>query len=346
MPTIKDVSIVSFRSHEAKSITLHPGTTIITGRNGAGKTSLLEAIYIGLRGSSFKGPDLSILQTNKPWWRIDMTFDDNSVRSVTFDSERTLSRKQFTVNGRKTARLSPKDKYPVIIFEPTDLQLLHGSPTRRRDFIDRMISQTNPLYSTNLNKYDRALRQRNALLKKEFVTQDALFPWNIALSEYGSYIIRQRQEVIEKINEIISEKYRTIAKNNDTITVKYSYDSKNVTPQSILKDLESSNDRDRALKYTSVGPHRHDIIFEFNNTPALLVASRGEVRSIVIALKYIEKDIITDTLNIEPIVLLDDVFSELDIQRQEQLTIGEGQHIITSTQLAFDAKDATLITLP
>lgn len=345
MTRISKLSVTHFRSHEQKDVSFRSNTAIIIGRNGAGKTSLLEAVYVALRGRSFKGTDSEILQHNQPWWRIELEFNDGAKRSVTFNPEKTSGQKNFTVNEKKTIRLSPKDKLPVVLFDPTDLQLLHGSPSRRRDFIDHLISQVDPSHSTTLGKYERALRQRNNLLRRGISSPDQLFAWDVALSEYGAGIVARRARMAERINDSINSKYKSIVKNDDNITVTYSHSTKDSTPQKILQELERNKQKDIILKHTSVGPHRHDVLFGFNGSPAASTTSRGETRSIVIALKYIERDIIKDVLNIDPIVLLDDVFSELDEARQEQLTIGEGQHIITTTHLPFEAKKVQKIKL-
>ncbi len=340
MTVVTKLSVQNIRSHESFVTTLSPNVTVITGQNGSGKTSLIEAIYIALQGSSFKGGDNDVLRKDSPWWRIDINFDDNIKRTVKFDPNKTSSRKQFIIDEKTLYRLTPKHKYPVVLFEPDDLRLLNGSPTRRRQFIDRFISQLNPLYGPILHKYERALKQRNNLLRNPHTSQDELFIWNVALSEYGAYIIEQRTIFIEEINSKLNDAYNDIANSNDIISVNYSHTSIGNIKQKLLTELHYHSERDRLVGNTSVGPHRHDMIFNFNNSPALSVASRGEVRSIILALKFLEVDIIEQITDIKPIILLDDVFSELDIDRQKALsdTIRAHQIIITSTHVLSDGK--------
>lgn len=345
MTRVKQLTVHNLRSHTKKTISFTDTTTILIGRNGAGKTSLLEAVYIALRGTSFKGSDSDVLQEKSPWWRIEIVFDDGMERIITFDPEKASAKKQFIVHGKKSARLTPKDKFPTILFEPTDLQLLQGSPTRRREYIDRLIAQVEPTYTTILSRYERALRQRNNLLKQGISDASQLFAWNLTLSDYGAKIIARRARMVSLLNEQITKQYQIIAQNADTVSIEYIHSENNSTSQQLFKKLEESIEKDRILKHTSTGPHRHDITFVFNNKPAITTTSRGEVRSILIALKYIERNIIIDTLGIEPIVLLDDVFSELDEGRQEQLTIGTGQHIITTTHVPFKAPKAQVIEI-
>lgn len=333
MTVVKKLSVQNIRSHDNFVINLSSTVTVITGNNGSGKTSLIEALYLILQGKSFKGSDSDMLRYNTPWWRIDIEFDDFIKRTVTFNPELLTGRKKFIVDEKVNYRLPIKSKYPVVLFEPDDLRLLHGSPTRRRQFIDNFISQLDPIYNQSLHKYDRALKQRNNLLKKQDTPRDELFIWNISLSQYGAYIIEKRIAFIEKINSQLNEAYNIIAKSNDTVTAHYSHTYIGDIKQKLLNDLHSHMERDLMNGFTSTGPHRHDVVFQFNNRPALDVASRGEVRSIVLALKFLEVDIIEQITNLKPIILLDDVFSELDKNRQQQLLTGQNQTIITSTHL-------------
>jgi DNA replication and repair protein RecF len=339
MTAVKKIAVTNIRSHKNFEMDLSPHVTVITGSNGSGKTSLIEAVYIALQGTSFKGSDGDVLKRETPWWKIDLLFDDNRKYTVKFDPTRPTGRKQFIIDGKTNYRLLPKNKYPVVLFEPDDLRLLHGSPERRRRFIDRFISQLNPEYAVAIRKYERALKQRNNLLKQPFTTADDLFAWNVALSEYGAYIIEQRTAFIEQINTKLGDAYRDISKDESLVTVHYSHTIIGDTKQKLLNELTAHTERDKILGSTSVGPHRHDVNFEFNNSPALSVSSRGEVRTIILALKFLEVEIIEQLTDQKPLILLDDVFSELDIARQKSLsdTIRSHQIIITSTHVLSDS---------
>ena len=340
MAVVKKLSVQNIRSHDKFTILLSPTTTVITGKNGSGKTSLIEALFIALRGTSFKGSDCDIVRHDSPWWRIDVEFDDRIKRTITYDPNLSTGRKKITIDDKIMYRMPIKYKYPVVLFEPEDLRLLHGSPARRRDFIDQFISQLDPLYINSLRKYDRALKQRNNLLKQSYITTDDLFVWNVALSEYGSYVIEKRISFIEQLNSKLSDEYNKIAASNDIISVHYSHTYIGDIKQKILNDLYSQTNRDMAMGFTSIGPHRHDVMFQFNNFPALDVASRGEVRSIVLALKFLEVEIIETIIDQKPIILLDDVFSELDDTRQKYLMDSQkGQIVITSSHTPEAIKD-------
>lgn len=318
---LKRLSVQNFRTHNNYVVDFSHSTTLIIGPNGCGKTSLLEAVYIALRGVSFKGVDNEIRRDGEQWYRIDLETDANS-RTVKHQADGV--KKQFEVDGKKHQRLIDKAKYPVVLFEPDDLRLVSGSPSRRRDYIDTVLSQCHPHYSHTLHRYERALLQRNKLLKQPRLTADELFAWNIALSRYGAEIVEARQNVTHYINERIEKTYQTIAPIHDTIMVEYS-DPHPISPQRILKDLEQSFEKDRAIGATTTGPHRHDLYISLNNHIAEQNGSRGELRTIALALKFIEAEYIMSTLGVTPIILLDDVFSELDDERKKRL-MSEFQH--------------------
>lgn len=347
MTHVATLSLQHIRSHKAYSIRFTPEVTIITGANGSGKTSLLEAVYISLQGTSFRGSDKELLQNQAPWWKIDVVLDDEQARTIKFEPEKVTSRKQFVIDGKTTARIPAKLKHPVVLFEPDDLRLLHGSPARRRQFIDRFISQLNPLYGPALRKYERALKQRNNLLKHTSVQDDQLFAWSIALAEHGAYIIGQRIAFIEQLNQNLTTLYQSIAGTHDDVSIHYSHTFVGDIKQKLLNELHAHLDRDRYLGSTSVGPHRHDVIFSINNSPALSVASRGEARTIVLALKFLEVSIIESLTGKTPIILLDDVFSELDATRQQLLTSQlKGHQIIITSATSHAGSHLYHIELP
>ena len=351
MSVVKKLSIENIRSHDKFVVKLSPNVTVIVGNNGSGKTSIIEAIYLALQGTSFKGSDNDILRYESPWWRIEVEFNTFIKRTITFDPNLISGKKKIIIGDKITHRLAPKDRCPVVLFEPEDLRLLHGSPSRRRQFIDRFISQLDPLYLNALHKYERALKQRNNLLKKRHFATDELFVWDIALSEYGSYIIEKRIAFIEQINSQLNEVYNSIAKSNNIVSVHYSNTYIGDIKQKLLNDLHNHVEKDKLLGFTSTGPHRHDVIFRFNSLAALDVASRGEVRTIVLAIQFMEVGIIEQITNIKPIILLDDVFSELDASRRKTITkyLKNYQTIITTTDadvvIKGFAKTANLIKL-
>lgn len=329
---LKTLRVQNFRTHSDFILEIGEKSTLISGANGSGKTSLLEAIYFALQGTSFRSSDKEILRNDgSSWFRIDLKDSRDSLRTIIFNNAVQKSKKQFLVDGNKKARLNANLRIPVVLFEPDDLQLLSGSPTRRRNFLDYFLSQIFPSFQLALTRYNKALKQRNNLLKRDNVSKDELFPWNLMLAEYGAEIISKRQDFLELLNSKIEEVYFEISGVKDEIKIDYL--GEKVSKNEILAILSENIERDKILGYTNFGPHKHDIQFIFNKKPAQNVASRGENRSLVLALKFIETDILSDLTSKRPIVLLDDVFSELDDDRQKLLTkhFSKYQTIITST---------------
>ncbi len=329
---LKTLRVQNFRTHSDFILEIGEKSTLISGSNGSGKTSLLEAIYFALQGTSFRSSDKEILRNDgSSWFRIDLKDSKDSLRTIIFNDTVQKSKKQFLIDGNKKARLSANLRIPVVLFEPDDLQLLTGSPARRRNFLDYFLSQIFPSFQLALARYNKALKQRNNLLKRDNVSKDELFPWNLMLAEYGAEIISKRQDFLELLNSKIEEVYFEISGAKDEIKIDYL--GEKVSKNEILAILSNNIERDKILGYTNFGPHKHDIQFNFNKKPAQNVASRGENRSLVLALKFIETDILADLTAKRPIVLLDDVFSELDDDRQKLLTkhFSKYQTIITST---------------
>jgi DNA replication and repair protein RecF len=241
------------------------------------------------------------------------------------------SKKSFEIDGKKCLRLPKRERYPVVLFEPDDLYLVGSSPSRRRDYFDELFQQISDLYGAALAKYKKALKQRNDLLKEETVSADDLFSWNVMCAHYGAEVLHRRVENLAKINELLTENYRSIAKNEDTCALHYL--GEEVDENAYMQILERNFERDVYLGHSSFGPHRDDYEFVFNDKKADGSASRGEIRSMILALKFIEARILEKEVGKRPVVLLDDIFSELDESRQRHLVdnFKDYQMIITST---------------
>lgn len=342
---IESIVLKNVRNHEQAAVDFSHAANLLYGPNGAGKTSILEAIYCMYRGSSFKGSDRDLVRNGSAWFSIELR-DDEGVRRMTYDARGERATKKFIIDDKTYARLPAKYKRPIVLFSPDDLLLLTGSPSRRRRYIDTMIAQINPSYATVLRKYERALVQRNKLLKSSECTPDTLFSWNVLLSEYGAQIINARIDAITYIDSKATDYYQAIARTADIIRITYS--SGRVTPQSLLQRINEHYMRDSLLGVTTIGPHRHDVEISMNHTLAVATASRGENRTIILAFKQLEIDYITQVTRHRPLVLLDDVLGELDDERQlKTLAEFKGfQTIITSThELTEDPIKAIHVSL-
>jgi DNA replication and repair protein RecF len=327
MNMIKSVKVSNFRIHKRFELAVNERTTLITGGNGSGKTSLIEALYICLRGKSFRSADRDILKKGEQFYRIETEMAGGERVKVRYDGKK----KEFEAGGKKYQRLPKKKRLPVILFEPSSLNLIHNSPAKRRDFFDNLISQIDEPYAQAVNKYMKSLKQRNNLLRNGMATADNLFAWNVMLARYGTEMILKRKFFAAEINEALTEKYREIARNEDKIRI--GYENNEVDETEYLKSLEGGMAQDMATKNTNFGPHRDDFLFNFNGRLASNVASRGENRTIVLALKFIEAEIVMKYFNQQPVVLLDDIFSELDDARQKSLLRNFQTHQILITSV-------------
>lgn len=327
---IQSIKLTNFRNHSHYLLECKDQTSLILGKNGCGKTSVLEALYISMRGKSFRATDLEIVKRDTNYYRIELKYHNGETIIVTYDGHK----KMFTNLDQKFKRLPQKFKYPLILFLPSDLNLISHSPGRRRDYFDLVFSGLDKNYATNLSKYKKTLRQRNEILKKEQLNPEELFSWNILLSRLGTNIYNSRKKYITKINSLLPNIYYSIANNQDQVIINYNSEINQINENQYLNLLEKNYQKDFYLGHTTFGIHRDDYLFLFNQKPADGSASRGEIRSIILALKFIESKLIENLLHQKPLILLDDVFSELDETHRKSLikNFQDHQVILTSVE--------------
>lgn len=332
---IDEITLQNFRSYESYRLKLDPKLTMIVGKNGIGKTNLLEAIYVTLHGTSFRATDTELTRHEAMWWRLAMSLDD-SERELRYEADKRPAKQLIDRSTKK--RFSYRDRLPVVLFEPHDLLLISGSPARRRDALDHMIGFLSVSYKQSLGRYERALQQRNNLLKQRIdptALKDQLFVWDVMLAETGQYIIEERTKFFIAINERLPVFYDQIAGSDDRVEIIYqSTLPPEPTSSQIISSLHSRLSVDMSRGTTSTGPHRDDISFLLNGNDAKNTASRGESRSLILSLKLAYAALLHEVYGTEPIVLLDDVFSELDATRQVNLLslLSDHQTIITDTE--------------
>jgi len=330
---ITDVHLQHFRSYNDAAFEFNPGVNIIVGPNASGKTNLLEALLIVMTGKPYRGNLSESVQFNKSWARLEAHMP-NGQRVVKVEVSETGARKRFDIDGQTYSRLTLTKTLPVVLFEPEHLQLLSGQPELRRNFLDDTLEQTVPGYTILRRDYKRSLRQRNHLLKTGPSTASQLFAWNIRLSELGGQMAKHRLELVASINESISKLYQKLTDSRAKVIAEYlptctaaNYGSE------LLHKLEQHTDLDYARGFTAYGPHRDDLRVLLNGHDAQQAASRGETRSLLLALKILEVQRLQALRQQKPILLLDDVFSELDGSRRHALTtfLKDYQTFITTT---------------
>lgn len=329
---IADLRLQHFRSYADTTFEFGEGVNIIVGPNASGKTNLLEAILVLCRGSSYRAHSLELIAHNKDWARLDSTIH-NQKRSIKLIRHGDSFSKEFVVGGTTLKRLPLLKTIPVVVFEPNHLQLLTESPDLRRSFLDDILEQTVPVYGELRRNYKRTLAQRNRLLK-QMGSDDQLFVWSLRLSELGGLIANHRLSYVAENSTQLAVLYAKLADKKHKVDLRYetklpaqNYGS------AMLKALEARKVVDRERGYTTVGPHRDDLVPMLGGYSLAQAASRGETRTMLLALKLLEVQSIENARGIKPILLLDDVFSELDGARRQSLTkyLQDHQSFITTT---------------
>lgn len=330
---LQSIHLQNFRSYTEKSMQFNNSVTVISGPNASGKTNLLEAILLLCSGQTYRTKNvLDLINEGSEWARIDGKFNN---------SERTLklieNKKQLIIDGQEIKRIQTKHIIPTVLFEPSQLQLLTFSPEMRRSLLDDVLVKVSPEFVNVQKKYSQALRQRNSLLKTNNIAfiKSQIFAWNIRLSELASQYVAQRINILEMINKTLSDDYSDIAGSSHNVQLRYYSPVEIATyASSILHMLDNSLEKDFARGFTGVGPHRDDIIISINNKPLKERASRGEVRTTLLAIKLAEVYVIEQATKQKPILLLDDVYGELDKTRREHLLkfINNLQTFITTTE--------------
>ena len=339
------VTLRQFRSYEEASFEFNPGVNILIGPNAIGKTNLLEAVHVVCFGKGFRATsDAELIRKGDDWARIDADFG-NATRVVKLEKKDAARlTKRFEIGGRSLHRLAYDDILPVVLFEPDALRLAAGGPDRRRTYIDVLLTKTVQGYRQDLLGYERVLKQRNTLLKKGARNSEQLFVWNIQLAERGAKIVAARRAIIQTISDQLSEVYSMVAGSSSSIQLSYSEKTDNDHYANLLmKQLEAVVERDYARGYTSVGPHRDDMSITLNGESMKETASRGENRTLLLALKIIELEMVEHAHHTKPLLLLDDVFSELDGSRRTLLTrfLSDHQTLITTTDADVVGKKFT-----
>lgn len=327
------IRLQQFRSYDDASFELNEGVNIIVGANASGKTNLLEAVLLIARGNSYRADTAELIQFGNSWARLDADTPTHhrTIKMKTND----ITTRTFEIDEQQLSRLHPSKTLPVVLFEPNHLLLLSGSPELRRSFLDDLIEQTNARFGATRRHYKRVLAQRNALLKKHpHDLSEQLFVWNVRLSELGGQIARERQALIERFAERLPALYSSLAGQAHSVSLTYvSRFAPEHYETQLLHKLEASTELDILRGFTAYGPHRDDLEVAIDGHPVQEAASRGETRTLVLALKILELQLLEQARGEKPLLLLDDVFSELDGKRRQALTqyVNTYQTFITTT---------------
>lgn len=332
---IEKLALNNFRNYDEEEISFSNGINILYGDNAQGKTNILEAIYMIATTKSHRGnKDKEIIQfeydeahiradikKNEISHRVDMHLRKNKSKGVAVD----------LVPLKKSAQLF--GLVNIVLFSPEDLSIIKNSPSERRRFIDMELCQLNKIYYSDLSGFNKILNQRNNLLKQiafDGKSKDTLDVWDEQLVKYGIKVISARNNFIELINEIICKIHGSLTSEREIIKVIY---EKNVDENNYFEELRDKRYVDLKYQSTSVGPHRDDISFIVNDTDVKKYGSQGQQRTVALSLKLAEIELVRKMIKDNPILLLDDVMSELDSTRRDALLtyISDIQTIITCT---------------
>ncbi|MFQ8662124.1 MAG: DNA replication/repair protein RecF [Lachnospiraceae bacterium] len=332
---IESLKLKNFRNYELLSLGFDKSTNIFYGDNAQGKTNILEAVYLSGTTKSHRGTkDKDMIQFGANESHIETIVEKNGIKYQIDMHLKKNSPKGIAINKipiRKASELF--GIINIVFFSPEDLNIIKNGPGERRRFIDLELSQLDKVYLNNLSNYNRIVNQRNHLLKEIDYNKGALETldiWDIQLIQYGNKIIERRQKFIEEINKIISNIHKKLTGNREDIKIVYEPSNGALSfEQALLKNKE----KDLRIKSTSVGPHRDDIAFLVSDIDIRKYGSQGQQRTAALSLKLSEIELVKQSIHDTPVLLLDDVLSELDKHRQNYLldSIHDIQTLITCT---------------
>lgn len=329
------MKLKNFRNYELLSLGFDKSTNIFYGDNAQGKTNILEAVYLSGTTKSHRGTkDKDMIQFGENESHIETIVEKNGIKYQIDMHLKKNSPKGIAINKipiRKASELF--GIINIVFFSPEDLNIIKNGPGERRRFIDLELSQLDKVYLNNLSNYNRIVNQRNHLLKEIDYNKGALETldiWDMQLIQYGNKIIERRQKFIEEINKIISNIHKKLTGNREDIKIVYEPSNGALSfEQALLKNKE----KDLRIKSTSVGPHRDDIAFLVSDIDIRKYGSQGQQRTAALSLKLSEIELVKQSIHDTPVLLLDDVLSELDKHRQNYLldSIHDIQTLITCT---------------
>lgn len=338
---LKKISINGFRNLRKVELNFDSEISVFsfTGPNGHGKTNILEAIFLLAISKSFRtreNQDLIDFEWDYCALKGDVEKNEDSL-DLELIVTKTPAKKTLKLNGVQKKAADFVGNLNVVFFSPDDIGMIHLSPAVRRRYMDLLLSQLDHDYLEISLKYQHALKQRNSLLKQIAegkAKESDLDVWDEQLADFGSVIMEKRAEAVKLIDKYAAKSYREVSDDKDDLKIKY---VPSLNEERYLEELSAGRQRDIATGSTQIGPHRDDLQFFCNDRDMAQFASRGEWRSLILTLKFAEIDLLKEKTGSYPVLLLDDVFSELDDKRQRYLfnKIKNTQTFITTTHKEF-----------
>jgi len=337
---VNKIRLIHFRNFGDISLVFHSSLNVFIGNNAQGKTNIIESVYTLLRGSSYRTKDddnLISWQEKKSYLLGEVQKDNKECFQINILLQNINPQDHLSPKTKKIIKVNKKyqkkswllQRFKPVVFTPEDLQIVKSSPTVRRKFLDEVIINLNPIYDQYLKDYNRILFQRNILLKNEKNSNNLirqLSIWNEKIIELGTLIILYRIKTLQLLNQKVKDIHQMMTENKETLKLKYNSnvltsftEDKEEIRRILAQKINNAQERDFRLKVTTIGPHRDDYLIINNKIDLGIYGSQGQQRTAVLALKMAELEILKEKENEYPPLLLDDVTSELDLERRRFL---------------------------
>lgn len=335
---IKSLELSNFRNYQRLHLNFADGINLFYGDNAQGKTNILESVFVCGTTKSHKGSkDRDMIRLGEEESHIRMRISkDEIIHQIDMHLKKNKA-KGIAIDGIPIKRSGELFGFlPVIFFSPEDLSVIKNGPSERRRFMDMELCQIDKVYFYHLAEYNHVMQQRNQLMKQLNQRRDSLLDtvasWDELLVKHGKILIETRRQFIEELNRLFQDTHQKLTGGREQVKISY---APAVEPQELAQKLSESLERDIFLKSTNVGPHRDDIIFLEDGKDLRRFGSQGQQRTVALSLKLSEISLMKEKVHEKPVLLLDDVFSELDRSRQQFLleSLKDVQTLITCTGL-------------
>lgn len=337
MACVHSIYLQNYRNYNNQKIPFSDGVNLIFGKNAQGKTNLLESIFLFSAGKSHRNvKDAQLIQTDAEFSRLVLSFcmekKDKTAEIHLFPDKR----KEIKIEGNKIDRLFElMGEFLAVFFCPEDLALIKGNPSERRRFLDMIIARLRPRYFLHLQRYNKLLEQKNRLLKENNPDPVLLDIWDEKMAEDAAVILSFRQEFVQKLIPLWKQMHHEISLEKELLDVSYRSFCEEPSKAAVIAALEKARPKDLQYKLTTVGPHRDDLDILINQREVKLYASQGQKRTAALSMKLAEAACIEKEIGETPVLLLDDVLSELDEYRQDYVVnqLYHGQVLLACTEL-------------
>ena len=326
---LKNLTLTNFKNYELTDLEFSPKINCFVGNNGVGKTNILDAIhYLSLAKSFFNNIDSISIRHGEDYFILQGTMVRDGEEDQIYCAFQKQKQKLLKRNGKDYQKLSDHvGRYPVVMISPADSALISEGSEDRRRFMNKIISQYNAEYLDSVLMYNKALQQRNRLLK-DFRSSgsfdiDMLSIWDSQLIKFGSYIYKEREILINELIPVFQEYYSMISSEREKVKLTY---RSHLSEGDFGETLSNVVNKDRFLEYTTVGIHKDDLLLDMNDFPVKTLGSQGQQKSYLVALKLAKFDYIKRKAGYSPILLLDDIFDKFDADRVEQIIRLVGNH--------------------